>query len=187
MANLYEKIQNVKLKFLQSNIKKSGYNKFANFTYYELADILPTLIKLCNEEKLFTAVSFGIDTAVLTIKNIEKPDEFEIYTSPMKDLDLKGCNAIQALGGAETYSRRYLYMSAFDIIENDMFDAVVNETEKPQKITEEQATVLKNTLESMGVQEEDLKKSLKNYKVSKIEDLDTKQYGEILVKLNKNK
>ena len=78
-------------------------------------------------------------------------------------------------------------MSAFDIIENDMFDGLKGEEEKPQKITEEQATVLKNTLESMGVQEEDLKKSLKNYKVSKIEDLDTKQYGEILIKLNKNK
>jgi len=187
MANLYEKIQNVKLKFLQSNVKKSGYNNFSNYTYYELSDILPTLIKLCNEEKIFTSVSFSNDLAILTIRNIEKTDEIETYTSPMKDLEIKGCNAIQALGGTETYSRRYLYMSAFDIVENDMFDAGVNETEKPKKITKEQATILKNTLKDMGVQEEDIQKSLKNYNVTKIEDLDTKQYGEILIKLNKNK
>jgi hypothetical protein len=41
----------------------------------------------------------------------------------MEELELKGCNKIQALGGTETYQRRYLYMSAFDIIENDLFDA----------------------------------------------------------------
>lgn len=61
------------------------------------------------------------------------------------------------------------------------------ETEKPQKITEEQANILKNTLKDLGVTDENLQKSLKNYKVTKIEDLDTKQYGEILIKLNKNK
>jgi hypothetical protein len=61
------------------------------------------------------------------------------------------------------------------------------ETEKPQKITEEQANILKNTLKDLDVTEENLQKSLKNYGVTKIEDLDTKQYGEILIKLNKNK
>ena len=59
--------------------------------------------------------------ATLRIVNVDKPEEFEEYTSPMRNLVLKGCNEIQALGGVETYSRRYLYMSAFDIIENDMF------------------------------------------------------------------
>ncbi len=54
-------------------------------------------------------------------------------------------------------------------------------------ISEEQALVLKNTLESMGVTEEDIQKSLKNYNVEKIEELNTEQYGQILLKLNKNK
>ena len=50
----------------------------------------------------------------------------------MEDLELKGCNKVQALGGVETYLRRYLYMSAFDIIENDMFDAVENNNNKKE-------------------------------------------------------
>ena len=132
--NLYEKITNIKSDFLKANVKKSGKNKFANYTYYELADITPVLIELCKQYKVFTKFSYTKEFATLEIVNIENPSERETYTSPMEELDLKGCNKIQALGGTETYSRRYLYMSAFDIIENDMFDAVISEEkDKPQE------------------------------------------------------
>ena len=125
--NIYIKIQNVKELLLKENIKKTGHNKFAGYTYYELADFIPYIIKFCNEQKLFTAISFDNELAKLLIVNSEKPEERVEYSSPMRNLELKGCNEIQGLGGVETYSRRYLYMSAFDIIENDMFDAVVSE------------------------------------------------------------
>ena len=44
-------------------------------------------------------------------------------------------NAIQALGGVETYQRRYLDMMILDIVESDSFDATngKNDTENPQK------------------------------------------------------
>ena len=131
--NIYEKITNIKNDFLKENVKKSGRNKFANYTYYELADITPVLIELCKKYGIFTKFSYTKDEATLEIVNIENPNEREIYTSPMEELELKGCNKIQALGGCETYSRRYLYMSAFDIIENDMFDAVVREEKEPKE------------------------------------------------------
>lgn len=130
--NIYEKITNIKSDFLKANVKKSGKNKFANYTYYELADITPVLIELCKKYGIFTKFSYTKEEATLELVNIEKPDERETYTSPMEELELKGCNKIQALGGVETYSRRYLYMSAFDIIENDMFDAVVSEEKEKQ-------------------------------------------------------
>lgn len=135
--NLYLKIQAVKEKLLKANIKKSGHNKFAGYTYYELSDFIPYIIKFCNEEKIFTSITFTNEYATLTIINSENPSEKIRYTSPMRELSLKGCNEIQGLGGVETYSRRYLYMSAFDIIENDMFDAVVNSEvdKKKQMIT----------------------------------------------------
>jgi len=130
--NIYEKIQLVKQGLLESNLKKSGENKFAGFKYYELADITPKLIELCNKHKLHTSISFTRDLAILTITNIEKIEEQVVYTSPMEELELKGCNKIQALGGTETYQRRYLYMAAFDIIENDMFDAQSGKEETPE-------------------------------------------------------
>ena len=120
--NIYEKIQKIKDELLKANLKKTGENKFAGFKYYELADFLPTIINLCNEYKVFTRVSFDYNDATLEVRNIEQPEEVVYYTSPMEELELKGCNKVQALGGTETYSRRYLYLACFDIIENDMFD-----------------------------------------------------------------
>jgi hypothetical protein len=137
--NIYEKMNVAKLSILKTNLKKSGENKFAGFKYYELADILPTIMQVCNDLKLFTSISFREDVALLQIVNIEEPTEHLEYLSPMKELQLKGCNAIQALGGTETYQRRYLYMTAFDIIENDMFDAVVEEEEKTINATIEKS------------------------------------------------
>lgn len=125
--NIYKKMQTAKEKILKANLKKSGENKYAGFKYYELADVLPTIIQICNELKLFTSISFSQDVALLEIINAETPEEKIQYCSPMKEATIKGCNEIQALGGVETYQRRYLYMCAFDIIENDLFDAVADD------------------------------------------------------------
>lgn len=122
--NIYEKIQAVKVGLLEANLKKTGENPYSRHKYYELSDFLPTVVKLCNEYKLFTKVTFNEEVAILQIINAEKPEEDVIYDSPMRSLELKGCNAVQALGGVQTYQRRYLYQAAFDITENDMFDAV---------------------------------------------------------------
>jgi len=130
IKNIYEKVQIVKQKFLEKNIKKNGENKFANYSYYLLNDIMPNIIELCNDVKLFTGFSFDKELAELFIVNIENTTEQLKYTSPMEELALKGTNKIQSLGGVETYQRRYLLMAAFDIIENDMFDCT-NKEVKP--------------------------------------------------------
>lgn len=178
--NIYEKIQLIKEEFLKSNIKKSGENKFANFTYYELADITPKLIELCNKHKVFSSFSFTNELATLELINIEKTDEKVIYTSPMEELELKGCNKIQALGGTETYQRRYLYMSAFDIIENDLFDATSGTKQNESK----PKYVSKNTdkedliaaIDNLEIQTStDHEEMLKFYKVESNTDMSIEQ------------
>lgn len=161
--NIYEKIQKVKEEFLAKNIKKSGQNKFAGFSYYELSDITPPLIELCNKYKLFTAFRFTNEEAVLEIVNIEEPKEVQLYSSPMEELELKGCNKIQALGGTETYQRRYLYMAAFDIIEADLFD-------KTSGISDEKL-ITKTQIKKIGELVEDIPAMLNYYKLEKIEDM----------------
>lgn len=140
--NVYQKVQAVKSEILKANLKKSGKNKFANFDYYELSDIMPTIIELCKKYKLYTHVTFNEEYAVLTIIDTENKQASEIayakevrFTSPMRELELKGCNAIQSLWWVESYQRRYLYLMAFDISESDMFDAVSwkEETKKEKK------------------------------------------------------
>lgn len=133
--NIYEKIQLIKEELLKANLKKSGENVFAKYKYYELADFLPTIIQLCNEHKVYTGISFDNEKAILEVRNIENTDEVIYYTSPMAELELKGCNKVQALGGTETYNRRYLYQACFDIIENDMFDS----TKPIEELTKEEA------------------------------------------------
>lgn len=95
--NIYEKIQEVKKRLLEANIKKSGVNHFAGYNYYELADFTPFIINFCTELKLFTAISFDKELAKLTIINAENPEEHIEYTSPIEELELKGCNKVQAL------------------------------------------------------------------------------------------
>ena len=182
--NIYEKITNIKSEFLKANVKKSGKNKFANYTYYELADITPVLIELCKKYKVFTKFSYTLDQATLEIVNIENPTEREIYTSPMEELELKGCNKIQALGGSETYSRRYLYMSAFDIIENDMFDAVVSEEKEPPKEEQEEFIKLLAEFNNLVIQTDtDVDLIYQTYKVNSNTEMTKKQLEQAIRKM----
>ena len=177
--NLYEKITNIKSDFLKENVKKSGRNKFANYTYYELADITPVLIELCKKYKIFTKFSYTKELATLEIVNIENLNERETYTSPMEELELKGCNKIQGLGGVETYQRRYLFMSAFDIIENDMFDAVVND-DKPEIDPKEYAQVI-NEFNKLSIETAtDFDGICEYYKVKSTSDLTIEQLKEAI-------
>ena len=137
MSNIYEKIQFAKEEILKANLKKSWKNKYAWYEYFELSDFLPFIVQTCNKLCLFTSVSFNETTATLKVVNCEKTDEVVEITSPMKELELKGCNQIQALWGVETYQRRYLYMSLFDIVENDMFDATTTEEKSEPKTVKE--------------------------------------------------
>lgn len=170
--NIYEKIQSLKEDLLKDNIKKSGFNDYSNYKYYELSDFLPNIVNLCKKYGLHTKIIFDDQMAKLIIRNIEDPKEFEEYTSPMREFEMKGCNKIQALGGVETYQRRYLYMSAFDIVENDMFDA------PPPKITPKQIKAINKMVE-------DTKSMLAYYNVGAVEDLTMEQASEIIRKKSK--
>ena len=156
--NLFMKIQTVKSRLLQANLKKSWENKYAWFKYYELWDFLPAIVELCKEHKLFTQVLFDNDTATLLIIDWDDPTQIISYTSPMRELELKWCNQIQALWWAETYQRRYLYMNAFDIVESDMFDAVSGDENKQEKKKAEVKKFGKEDLERLKNNTEYLKK-----------------------------
>ena len=190
--NIYEKIQKAKELILQANLKKTGKNNFAGYTYYELADLLPTIIQVCNKLKLFTKVSFNDEFAMLDIINVEEPNEVLQYTSPMKELNLKGANAIQALGGVQTYQRRYLYMSAFDIIENDMFDGM--QAIETKDVTKVKKTTLKkfNDIVSKFSQQsgktiDDTKKHLlSKFKVENENELTDQQAKQLIEMVSKS-
>lgn len=120
--NIYEKLQSMRVKLQSMSLKKSGKNTYAGYSYYELGDFLPHINTLMMEHKVTSLVSFG-ERATLTLVNAEKPEERITFESPMESANLKGAHPIQNLGAVETYSRRYLYMTAFEIVESDALDA----------------------------------------------------------------
>lgn len=133
--NIYEKVQEMRVALQTMNIKKSGENKFAGYKYYELGDFMPAINQLMKDYKVCSVVTFGAEEATLTLFNAEQPEEKVVFNSPMKDAVLKGAHPIQNLGAVETYQRRYLYMTAFEIVEADVLDATQNpnnQQERPQ-------------------------------------------------------
>lgn len=127
---IFEKLIEARLRFQNAGVKKSGNNKFAGYTYYELADILPEINKLANELKFCCVVNFTDDKATLDFCDLEA-DAKITFTSPMSSASLKGCHEVQNLGAVETYIKRYLYQNCFEIVENDVLDETMNPAEKP--------------------------------------------------------
>lgn len=119
---VHKKLNEARIALQGEKLNKSGHNKFAGYTYFELGDFLPTINKIFNNIGLCGVVSFGEELATLTITDVEDNSSV-LITSPMKEANLKGCHAIQNLGAVETYTRRYLWVTALEIVEHDVLDA----------------------------------------------------------------
>jgi hypothetical protein len=129
---VYEKLQQARIKLQNTALKKSGYNKFAEYKYFELGDFLPAIQSIFSELKLCPVVSFGTELATLRIIDTENGGCIT-FTSPMAQANLKGCHPIQNLGAVETYSRRYLYVTALEIVEHDAIDSSEPTEARPAK------------------------------------------------------
>jgi hypothetical protein len=119
---VYHKLQTARIKLQQTQLKKSGHNKFAGYQYFELGDFLPTINQIFHELGLCSTVSFTEDYAELRIIDIDTGGVIS-FTSPMAEAQLKGCHPVQNLGATQTYLRRYLYVLALEIVEHDALDA----------------------------------------------------------------
>jgi len=119
---VHKKLMEARILLQQAPLKKSGHNKFAGYSYFELGDFLPTINQIFYKVGLCGVVSFGKEVAQLCITDVEDNSVICI-TSPMAEANLKGCHPIQNLGAVETYTRRYLWVSAMEIVEHDALDS----------------------------------------------------------------
>ena len=119
---VHKKLMDARILLQQAPLKKSGHNKFAGYSYFELGDFLPTINQIFSKVGLCGVVSFDKELATLTITDTDDNTEIKL-TSPMADANLKGCHPIQNLGAVETYTRRYLWVSAMEIVEHDALDS----------------------------------------------------------------
>ena len=121
--NVYQKLNAARAKFHSIELKKSGHNKFAGYKYFELGDFIIPALEIFKEQGLTSIISFGKETADMRIINNEKPEEVIVIESPMSTAALKGCHEVQNLGAVQTYLRRYLWVTALEIVEHDALDA----------------------------------------------------------------
>jgi hypothetical protein len=130
--SVYKKLQEARIDLQSKPLKKSGKNNFAGYQYFELADFLPSIQQICLDRGLCGSVTFYTDIAVLTITDVDKPEDKIEFKCPMSSAALKGCHEVQNLGAVQTYLRRYLWTNAFEIVEHDALDAVMGKDE-PKK------------------------------------------------------
>ncbi len=128
--NVFEKLNEARLRFQNAGVSKSGHNKFAGYTYYELSDILPVINKLANELKFCCIINYKQDLATLDFCDIEK-DEKITFSCPMCTTTVKGATEVQCEGAVITYLKRYLYQNCFEIVEADMLDGTMDPSAEP--------------------------------------------------------
>lgn len=181
VLNLYQKIQRCRVELQNLNLKKSGRNKFANFDYYELADFLPKVNELFDKYKLFSQFTLRSEVATLEVFDTEKGDSVT-FSSPVAEVNIKGSNAIQNLGGANTYMKRYLYLNLLEIVESDSFDAVSGKEQKGVKFTpktkeqEKEVLDLMNKMKNLIIEtDSDMEEIKKYYKVKSNADMTIEQ------------
>jgi len=130
--SVYKKLQEARVILHKTQLNKSGKNKFAGFSYFELSDFIPQVTEIFNKIGLCGVVSFTQDTAYLTVHETEG-DGFISFTSPLVMAENAKGQAIQSLGSTHTYFRRYLWLMCMEIIENDVIDAADGESTPVKK------------------------------------------------------
>jgi len=131
--NIYEKMTEVKIKLL--GIKKTGKSDYIKNGYFELGDILPILTPALKEERLFMQTTFSAteQKAKLVIVDMDNIQDKIEYETKFADCSIKGIHEVQNLGAAQTYTRRYLILTAFDISDGDVLDGGAKPEEKKPK------------------------------------------------------
>ena len=192
--SLNESIIKIRVKLQSSNLKKSGKNKFAGFEYFELADFLPKLNELMEEEGINDIFTIDENVAKLTLIKGEERQEYTLpfyrFETPlnfkkdkngnfMKDsngnyLEVKSMQDIQYLGALNTYYKRYLYLNAFGITDGEVIDRMNNEDlGRNQDVKKLTKLVNEAQLEKLKKLSEDaIKFILKDANVEKLEELE---------------
>lgn len=124
--SVYKKLMQARVMLQSREMKKSGHNKFAGYTYFELGDFLPHIQSIFADIGLCGVVSFASDIATLTIIDADDGSQMAL-TCPMSSASLKGCHDVQNLGAVMTYIRRYLWTTALEIVEHDVLDATAGQ------------------------------------------------------------
>ena len=138
--SVHKKLMQARIMLQSTEMKKSGLNKFAGYSYFELSDFIPEIQKIFYEIGLCGVVSFNSEYATLCITDVDD-GTVVVITSPMAEANLKGAHPIQNLGAVESYQRRYLWMTAMEIVEHDIIDSAPAAEPAPKPVVKAEPKV----------------------------------------------
>ena len=135
-SNIYVKLQKARYDIGQVELKKSGNNQHLKFCYFELQDFMPSANKIFDSLGLIGVTDFSDEKlAKLKVINTEKPEEEIVFSVEKSDAGLRSGTPIQNTGAQQTYLRRYLWVQALELTENDVIDTLGHD----EKITQADA------------------------------------------------
>lgn len=193
--SVYKKLARAKVMLQKSGLKKSGYNPYDKFYYFDLGDFLPRVNEIFDELGLIGVFNiesrnsdgFEGEMANLTVINVDQIDDYILFSSPTAEAAQR--NPIQGLGSKHTYMRRYLYMEALDIAETDMVDAGAGThmEEKAKEVAEEKLISPKQKellMINFATHQEYIKAELAKLNKKKFDELTMKEASDIIKEIN---
>lgn len=176
--SVMKKLQKSRVDWQSKPRKKSGFNKFQNFKYFVLKDILPTVNEIFNKNGLYSQYNLTKDYAELIITDSSTGD-YLTYRIPVQKLDNP---TMQNIGAINTYSKRYLYMNALEIEEDE--DELDSQDLDKSVNKESKEELIKKISEALG--EAKLNTWLKTSKKEKIEDFTVEELSKVWNSYSKN-
>lgn len=130
MKELLIKLSKAKQMIQSESLKKDGKNDYSGYKYFSPEFVENTVQKVCAELNLFTKFDLLRDEhgelGVLTVFDLDTEQNLTWQMASAVP-QIKATNATQQLGGAVTYTERYLKMTAFGIVDNSAdFDTTEN-------------------------------------------------------------
>ena len=128
---VYKKINQAIEKIKNSDLKKGGYNSYSEYAYYTPEQIDKLVREACQDLNIFVKFDLkrnelGID-GTIEIIDLDENAPSAFYTMASDIPSIKATNISQQLGGAMTYTKRYMLMNVFDIVDNNLdFDNTEN-------------------------------------------------------------
>lgn len=185
--NVFEKLQKCRVELQKTNLTKSGNNNFQNYDYFELKDFLPTINELFLEHGLFSIFVIKGEVATLTIYDTES-DKNIVFETPTANATNGKQLEIQGLGSMHTYLKRYLYLNALEIIQNDTIDNKdQNKNSQAKKGSMTKPQDIERIIELLKGDIDKEEKILEFYGIENLKQLDPLQANTVISKLKKNK
>lgn len=68
--NIYKKLAEMRVELQNCDIKKSGYNEYGKYNYYEMADFLPYINEIAKNHNVFNLYELQAEKAILKVMDL---------------------------------------------------------------------------------------------------------------------